>query len=127
MKVLADTSVWVSHFRSPDAELSRLLGNDQILIHPLILMELACGTPPAPRQRTLALLGQLQGARVATTHEILDFIEREHLYGHGCGAVDISLLASTLITPETRLWTLDKCLKRLAERLRCHWPTAHLP
>ncbi|MDO5055922.1 MAG: type II toxin-antitoxin system VapC family toxin [Lautropia sp.] len=125
MRVLADTSVWVSHFRSADAELSRMLDNDQVLIHPLILMELACGTPPAPRQRTLALLRQLQCAREASVHEILDFIEREHLYGHGCGAVDISLLASTLITPETKLWTLDKRLNRLAQRLGCHWPTAY--
>lgn len=127
MKILADTSVWVAHFRSSDPELSRLLENDQILIHPLVLTELACGTPPAPRQQTLALLGQLQCARQATTHEILAFIEREQLYGHGCGAVDISLLASTLITPGTRLWTLDKRLKRLAERLGCHWPALRLP
>ncbi|MDO5102522.1 MAG: VapC toxin family PIN domain ribonuclease [Lautropia sp.] len=125
MKVLADTSVWVAHFRSPDAQLSHLLEKDQILIHPLIRLELACGTPPAPRQRTLALLGQLKSSREATADEIFGFIEREHLYGHGCGAVDIALLASTLITPETWLWTLDKRLKRLAERFRCHWPALH--
>ena len=44
------------------------------------------------------------------------FIEREELYGIGCGIVDISLLASTLMTPGTRLWTLDKRLATLAAR-----------
>ena len=43
-------------------------------------------------------------------------MERERLYGLGCGLVDITLLASTLITPGARLWTLDKRLAGLAQR-----------
>ena len=41
-------------------------------------------------------------------------IEREALYDRGCGAVDMSLLASVLLTPETRLWTVDRNLHALA-------------
>ena len=52
----------------------------------------------------------------ATMSEVQEFIEREKLYGLGCGLVDVSLLASTIITPDTRLWTMDKCLNELAER-----------
>ena len=48
--------------------------------------------------------------------EVLDFIEREHLFGLGCVIVDMHLLASTLITQGARLWTLDKRLDLLAER-----------
>ncbi|EQD40112.1 PilT domain-containing protein, partial [mine drainage metagenome] len=40
--------------------------------------------------------------------EVMEFIEREKLYGLGCGLVDMTLLASTLITPGAELWTLDK-------------------
>ena len=46
----------------------------------------------------------------------MEFIEREQLYGLGCGLVDMVLLASTLITPGAELWTLDKRLAGLAER-----------
>ena len=46
----------------------------------------------------------------------MNFIEREKLYGLGCGWVDMTLLASALITPGTLLWTQDKRLAALAER-----------
>lgn len=46
----------------------------------------------------------------------MDFIEREQFYGLGCGIIDMSLLASTLISPDTLLWIYDKKLKKLAER-----------
>jgi hypothetical protein len=45
----------------------------------------------------------------------MDFIERESLFGQGCGIVDMMLLASTLITPGSELWTLDKRLSSIAK------------
>ena len=57
--VLADSSVWVAHFRKSNRLLQSLLATDQVLCHPLILLELACGTPPAPRERTLGDLKML--------------------------------------------------------------------
>jgi hypothetical protein len=44
-----------------------------------------------------------------------EFRDARHV-GLGCGLVDISLLASTLITPDTLLWTQDKRLALLAMR-----------
>jgi hypothetical protein len=44
------------------------------------------------------------------------FIEREQLFGLDCGLVDMALLASTLITPDARLWTRDQRLAVLARR-----------
>ncbi len=114
--VLADTSVWISHFRKPNPVLQNLLSADQVLCHPLVLTEIACGTPPAPRQRTLNDLSQLRSATVATTEEILALIEREQLQDLGCGAVDLILLGSVLLTPGAMLWTLDKKLAALATR-----------
>ena len=115
--VLADTSVWVAHFRSASPGLQSLLALDQVLCHPLIVLELACGTPPSPRERTLGDLKKLQMAVVATTDEILALIEKTQSHDSGCGAVDMALLASVLLTPDTLLWTIDKNLDTLATRL----------
>jgi hypothetical protein len=52
----------------------------------------------------------------STANEVRSFIEREKLYGLGCGVVDLALLASTLLTPGSRLWSLDRRLVELARR-----------
>lgn len=114
--VLIDTSVWVDHFRNCNAVLMDLLNLDLALTHPMVLVELACGTPPAPRAQALDDIGILQQIQQASLREVTDFIEREKLYGLGCGLVDMVLLASTLITPGAELWTLDKRLAALSER-----------
>jgi predicted nucleic acid-binding protein len=115
--VLVDSSVWVAHFRKSDRALQSLLATDQVLCHPLIVLELACGTPPAPRERTLGDLKKLRQSVIATSEEALELIEREQLQDLGCGAVDMSLLASVLLTPDTLLWTVDKNLDALSTRL----------
>ncbi len=61
-------------------------------------------------------LDLLQLSNQASPSEVRAFIEREKLFGLGCGLVDFTLLASTLITPGAVLWTLDKRLARLAAR-----------
>jgi hypothetical protein len=114
--VLVDTSVWVDHFRNRNDDLVSLLTLDRVLSHPLIVTELACGTPPAPRSRTLGDIAILPQARQATLDEVRSFIEREQLYGLGCGVVDLALLAATLLTPGSRLWSLDKRRAQLAQR-----------
>jgi predicted nucleic acid-binding protein len=122
--VLVDTSVWVGHFRNRNEELVSLLTLDLALSHPLIVTELACGTPPAPRSRTLADIATLPQARQATLDEVRNFIEREQLYGLGCGVVDLALLASTLLTPGSRLWSVDKRLAQLARQFDVAFRTA---
>ena len=44
--VLVDTSVWVDHFRMHNDALTDLLELDVVFSHPLVLGEIACGTPP---------------------------------------------------------------------------------
>jgi predicted nucleic acid-binding protein len=41
MIVLADTSVWIDHFRSNNSRLGSLLSDGRILTHPFVLGELA--------------------------------------------------------------------------------------
>ena len=112
---LVDTSVWVDHFRYRNDALVELLELDLVMMHPLIVGELACGTPPN-RVQVLADLNQLQQTQQASVREVIAFVERERLYGLGCGLVDMLLLASTLMTPGVALWTLDKRLCAVAER-----------
>jgi hypothetical protein len=126
MGVLIDTSVWIDHFRNGNDGLVKLIGLDLALTHPMVIVELACGTPPAPRAQTLHNIALLQHCNQASLSEVMAFIEREKLYGLGCGLVDTALLASTLITSGTELWTLDKRLAELAGRFGvAHYPALH--
>lgn len=126
MSVLIDTSVWIDHFRKGNDALVDLIGLDLALTHPMVILEIACGTPPAPRIQTLSNISLLQPCNQASLSEVQTFIEHEKLYGLGCGAVDMALLASTLITPGTELWTLDKRLADLARRFGvAHRSTLH--
>jgi predicted nucleic acid-binding protein len=126
MSVLIDTSVWIDHFRRGNDALVDLIGLDLALTHPMVILEIACGTPPAPRIQTLSSITLLQPCNQASLSEVMDFIELEKLYGLGCGLVDMALLASTLITPDAELWTLDKRLAQLARRFgAAHRPPLH--
>ena len=123
--VLVDTSVWVAHFRERSTPLVELLQRDAVTVHPMVVGELACGTPPS-RAQTLADLQRLQSAQQASLREVITLVERERLFGLGCGLVDLTLLASTLITPGASLWTLDKRLASLAERFAIAYrPAVH--
>jgi predicted nucleic acid-binding protein len=42
--ILADTSVWIEHLRSGVPALAALLEQGQVLHHPLVRGELACGS-----------------------------------------------------------------------------------
>ena len=125
MSVLVDTSVWVDHFRHRNAALVELLEGDQVMSHPMVVAELSCGTPPAPRVQTLNAIELLRPCRQASLLEVREFIEHNRLYGLGCGLVDMALLASTLITPDGQLWTLDKRLADMAGRFGVAYQPTH--
>jgi predicted nucleic acid-binding protein len=60
MSVLIDTSVWIDHFRNGNDALVELIGLDFALTHPMVILEIACGTPPSPRIQTLNTLERKQ-------------------------------------------------------------------
>lgn len=113
--VLVDSGVWMGHFRQTNTRLTALLALDQVCVHPFITGEIACGTPPQ-RTQLLGHLGRLRSTQQCSMNELLAFIERYQLYGQGCGLVDLSLLASTLMTANTVLWTADRRLDELARQ-----------
>jgi predicted nucleic acid-binding protein len=117
--ILADTSVWIDHLRSGNRELSKQLNQGQIVIHPYIIAELALGSL-RDRARTLALLDLLPQVRIAQIKEVRLMIESRRLYGLGIGLIDAHLLAAVFINPSTLLWTRDKPLRSVAEKLGIH-------
>lgn len=117
--ILADTSVWIDHFRSGDKELQKALNQGQILIHPWIIAELALGSL-RDRAKTLAMLDVLPQVPVARTNELRLLIEARRLYSLGIGLTDAHLIASVFISPPTLLWTREKQLRRVAEGLGIH-------
>ena len=113
--ILVDTSVWIEHLRAGSERLKALLLDGQVLCHPFVVGELACGTLQK-RSEILRMLKALPEAHLLEHEEVLTFLESRHFYGHGIGWVDAHLLASTLLTGCV-LWTLDKPLRRAAADL----------
>ena len=120
--ILVDTSIWIDHLRSGSRNLELLLNNNQVLLHPFVLGELACGNLDR-RTEVLALLGNLPAAPVATEAEVLFFIEQHRLMGKGIGYIDVHLLASVLLAKSGSLLTRDKRLGRIAAELALLPPT----
>jgi predicted nucleic acid-binding protein len=117
--ILADTSVWIDHFRAGNKEMQKALSQGEILTHPWIVAELALGSL-RDRKKTLELLDVLPRVRVARTDELRLMIEARGLYSLGIGLTDAHLIASTFLTPPTLLWTKDHRLRKVAEALGLH-------
>jgi predicted nucleic acid-binding protein len=113
--VLVDTSVWVNHLRKGDIQLEQLLLNGEVVCHPFIIGELACGNIKN-RSEILALLQALPKVPTIDLYEYLYFIEQNHLSGTGIGFVDVHLLASAQLSG-IPLWTKDKRLRETALKL----------
>lgn len=114
--ILVDTSVWIDHFRVGNPNLVLVLGQDVVSSHPLVIGEIACGTI-SNRAEIITRLQKLRSTVVATHSEALSFIEARSLMGRGLGYIDIHLLASVAITPDTQLWTNDRRLEAAAMSL----------
>ncbi len=110
--VLVDTSVWVEHFRHGNIGLETLLNDGQVICHPFIVGELACGNLKN-RAQILSLLTTLPTAHLAEHEEVMHFIEKYRLMGKGLGYIDAHLLSSAMLT-NVSLWTLDKSLDRVS-------------
>jgi predicted nucleic acid-binding protein len=113
--VLADTSVWIRHFRQGEPALAEYLSEGLVLMHPFVSGELACGNLKR-RAAILSDLHALPSAKLASNTEVLRLIEDRRLWGRGLGWVDVNLLASALLS-HCWFWTLDKKLGEAATEL----------
>ncbi len=114
--ILVDTSVWVDHWRSPDPHLVELLRNEQVLIHPMVIGELACGHITR-RTDTMRVLNRLPTAPIASHSDAIYLIEQHQIMGRGIGFIDVHLLVSTALSVATELWTVDRRLLNVAIEL----------
>jgi predicted nucleic acid-binding protein len=88
-----------------------------VLIHRLVIGEIACGSL-SDRQTVLGLSGDLPMAAVAEADELLGFIERHRLWGKDIGHVDAHRLAAVALAQGAVLWTRDRRLRAAAESLK---------
>jgi hypothetical protein len=115
MNVLVDASVWIDHLHRSDSGLVALLQASEVVMHPAVLGELACGTLPS-RRELLSLWSALPPAAEVSPAEALRLVEERRLWGKGLGWTDVLLIGSTLLSP-ARLWTRDRPLLRAAQEL----------
>jgi len=115
--VLIDSSVWVDFLKfGGQPRLVQLLALQQVLMHEMVLGEVALGSKQQ-RENALELLPSLPMAVVADHLEVMALVDRHHLYGRGVGYVDMHLLTAAVLLPGTLLWTHDKRLHAAASQL----------
>ena len=112
---LVDTSIWISHLRRGNDRLRALLEDGQVLCHPFIVGEIACGSIKN-RDEVLGLLAILPQVTVAEHDEVLNLAHRRHLYGRGLGWIDLHLLTSAILS-NALLWTDDRRLAAVAAEM----------
>ena len=114
--ILVDTSVWIDHLRRPERELISRLHEGEVLMHAMIVGELACGNLDHRHERMREWLA-LPQIPVLSHTDVLMAIDARDWSGKGLGFVDVHLLASVLRREGTSLWTRDKRLDHLASTL----------
>jgi predicted nucleic acid-binding protein len=103
-------------FRAAHPKLQRILIGNQLVTHPFLIGQLACGSLPR-RSQALKFLRLLPSVRLASNDEVLDLIEHRPLWGKRIGWTDAHLLASALLTG-CRVWTRDIRLQTAAVQMR---------
>ena len=114
--ILADTSIWIDHLRSPLSRLADLVGAAEVLMHSMIIGELACGNL-SDRQKRLNAWWRFPMISEATHQEVLSIVESRQMMRRGIGFVDAHLLCAVLNREDAQLWTRDRSLCRVAGEL----------
>jgi len=116
MKVLPDTNIWVHHLRASDPVLCHLLEYNFVVMHSLVIGELAMVDYPH-RRAMLSDLALMPMTYDVTMEETLHFIRERKLYSKGIQWNDAVILSSVLLTDGALLWTRDRRLRELAEAM----------
>lgn len=119
--ILVDTSVWIDHLHHTEGALVALLEQNAVLMHPMILGELACGNLKN-RASLIGLWQNLPRISTATDVEAMQFLEIRELMGKGIGFIDVHLLCAVALENGAQLWTRDKRLAEIATGLGLGYP-----
>jgi predicted nucleic acid-binding protein len=114
--ILVDTSDWIDHLHHTEGVLVARLEQNAVLMHPMILGELACGNLKN-RAALIGLWQALSRISVATDGEAIQFLEIHELMGKGIGFIDVHLLCAVALADDAQLWTRDKRLAEIATGL----------
>ena len=114
--ILVDTSVWVDHLNAPDATMTARLRANEVLIHSMVIGELACGNLRSREVRIAELNGVPKIAEL-NNDVVIAHIEERNLMGRGIGFIDAHLICAVLDQEGTCLWTRDRRLHRVAANL----------
>jgi len=113
--ILADTSVWIEHFRRGSPGLARRLEAGEVATHIVVIGELTTAKL-LRRNETLAVLRRLPRVKQGTSDECLAYVETHRLFGAGIGWNDLQLLVAAQLN-RARLWSLDRPLAIAAKKL----------
>jgi predicted nucleic acid-binding protein len=121
--IIVDTSIWIDHLHRNDEAMRSLLDENLVLMHPFVLGEISLGSL-RDWHKMMRNLSKIPLAARADDNEVLNLIDGKKLQGSGIGFLDAHLLASALVRPGTFLWTKDRRLAQVAERLGVDAATA---
>jgi predicted nucleic acid-binding protein len=111
---LADTSLWIDHFRGSTSELLQPLAEGQIVIHDFILGELHLGHFKSQHKKLIfERLNVLEKISLSANSQVIEFAIQKKLSGTGIGWIDCHLLHACM-QAKVQILTKDKNLKRLA-------------
>lgn len=113
--ILVDTSIWADHLRRGDARLAALLNDEAVVLHALVIAELALGPMPE-RDRLLRRLDTMPRLPTASDDAFLAFCCDRPVIGRGIGVIDVHLLIATE-RHGASLWTRDLRLADAADEL----------
>ncbi len=108
--------IWADFFGRGGGLLKALPADRKTTMHPFVQGGLSLGNLPH-RAALLAEMHLMPPAPVAEQREVMSLIESAPLHGIGVGYVDAHLIASVLLTASGTLWTNDKRLEVVADRL----------
>jgi predicted nucleic acid-binding protein len=115
VQIIADSSIWIDFINKGNTELEDQLKRRRILLHPMIIGEVALGST-TNRLIFLQELKKLPQAQIFSHTDVMATIDWLELHNQGIGYVDAHLLASTRQLSNGKLWTRDKRLHAQAER-----------
>lgn len=113
--ILVDTSVWIDHLHRAEPGLERLLGDDLVATHDGVIEELALGSI-RQRDEVIGLLAALIRVPRVRHEELMQFVDREQLWGRGLSVIDVQLLGSARLA-RAAIWSRDKRLVAAAADL----------
>ena len=120
--ILPDTAIWIDHIHGKDAQLEFLLRCDRVLVHPFVIGEIALGSMKR-YDAVIEAMTILRAAPVAADEDVRFMINQHAIMGTGIGYVDAHILASAKLVPGSSIWTRNKRLNAVAQRLGVAWAT----